>query len=372
MQERCIRVKINDNISALRVLQQLNKNDMRLANSLERLSSGLQINKASDNAVGLAITHKMNAQIRGLDLANRNAMDGISLIQTAEGALSEVHNMLQRMKELSVQAASGTYNDEDRANIQEEVDQLLQEINRVSEDIEFNEKKLLNGNMSRQNYAYTSDNASLKVGNFTDGVEAGVYVLDITQQYVPMTHDVQVVLGANFPAGATVTCVADTVTIKDVNGFEMVLEDVVGPVASNYKVMVLDVGSIHLHIGANKDQNMEISIPDMSPKSLGIENISLLEAEDAEKAISIVADALSTVSAVRSRLGAYQNRLEHTVKNLEAASQNLTASYSRIMDTDMAEEMANYTQSNILTQASTSMLAQANQRPQTILQLLQR
>lgn len=272
-------MRINHNIPALRSLHQLNKSNSLLDKSLERLSSGLRINNAADDAAGLAITQKMDTQVKGLEQANRNAMDGISLIQTAEGALSEVQSMLQRMRELAVQASNGTYNDEDRANIQLEVSQLNTEIDRISEDTEFNEKKLLNGDL---------------------------------------------------------------------------------------ELMPLD-----LQIGANEGQNMDVEIPDTSTIGLGINTIDLSTSDNAESAISVINDAIIQISTTRSKLGAYQNRLEHTVANLGTAAENMTGAMSRIQDADMAYEMAQYTQRNILTQAGTSMLAQANQRPQSILQLLQ-
>ncbi|QDH20850.1 flagellin [Saccharibacillus brassicae] len=268
---------INHNISAMNTHRQLSANSANTAKSIEKLSSGLRINRAGDDAAGLAISEKMRGQIRGLDMASKNAQDGISLIQTAEGALNETHSILQRVRELSVQSSNDTNTNDDRAELQKEVAELTKEVQRISTDTEFNTKKLLDG--------------------------AGV-------------------------SGAV------------------------------------------LHIGANASQAITLSIANMGAASLGIDTVNIATQTGANAAITALDAAIKSVSAERSKLGANQNRLEHTINNLGTTSENLSAAESRIRDVDMAKEMMSQTKSNILAQASQAMLAQANQQPQGVLQLL--
>ena len=703
-------MRINHNIPSLRALHQLDKSNSTLDKTLERLSSGLRINHAADDAAGLAITQKMDTQVRGLKQANRNAMDGISLIQTAEGALNEVHSMLQRIRELAVQVSNGTYDAQDRKAVQDEVTQMQNEIDRISSSIEFNEMKLLNGDIDRR--AFSTDADVADIVSMSDTVEAGTYTFDVSQtasytqdtgglvdlfdgdgkatvagtiningeqievaqgdtsesvfsklrdlasrvdvsitidpappfgngksltlamnqygpreldvtgdltlltalgldvnHFQPNTNDVYstsvdltgvvpaaggnilingttvslvngdtnitvyekiksaniegmeltydgaanltifsnkplviepanptnaddialttaltggvatadltsgVPLAANtgfelvksvpdstvdltqtlagdaalyiggsyvgtaalatmdlstsagrnaallalnavdadttfaftdatppslvsynkngeevvlkpadntdandtntiswlgyssenvsvekgfgnlgrnvqidgasiiyddpttvneidgFPAGTTVTTVGRDIIFQSNDNFELRL--VAGESIGTVTMNLLETGPLDLQIGANEGQFMEIRIQNLSPRALGITDINLSTSEGAQEAITIVDDAISTISTVRSKLGAYQNRLEHTIANLEAASENMTASLSRILDADMAYEMSQFTQQNIIQQAGTSMLAQANQRPQSLLQLLQ-
>jgi len=715
-------MRINHNIPALRALHQLDKSNSKLDKTLERLSSGLRINHAADDAAGLAITQKMDTQVRGLKQANRNAMDGISLIQTAEGALNEVHSMLQRIRELAVQVSNGTYDATDRKAVQDEVTQLQNEIQRISDDIEFNEMKLLNGDIDRR--AFSTDADIADIVSMSDTVEAGVYSFDVAQmaartsdtggiinlfdgngkstvegtiningeqveitagdtseevfsqlrnlasrvdvnititpippfgngkslslemnQFGPRelkvtgdlallqaigldsehfqpntaeTYETMINIGTNmtiavpggnalvngttisfdntdtnqtiyeklkaasipglelsysatgelkiysakplvvepanpteandialatdlvpmeagtafvgvgtadltksvssfglttdntaaneltgelaiyvngapisvtadftvatgtavdldsaqgredaltilnaaaatsvpvsntffaftddvpnklvgfnqdgfevtlkplntsdaadiatvtalgyatgdvtiekgfgnlgrnvqidaasivyddpstinvidgFPAGTTVTTTGSDIVFESNNGFELrlVAGEKIGMVTMN----LLETGPLDLQIGANEGQFMQIRIQNLSPRALGLTDINLSTSEGAQEAISTVDEAITTISNVRSKLGAYQNRLEHTVANLNSASENMTASLSRILDADMAYEMSQFTQQNVIQQAGTSMLAQANQRPQSLLQLLQ-
>ncbi len=699
-------MRINHNIPALRALHQLDKSNGKLDKTLERLSSGLRINHAADDAAGLAITQKMDTQVRGLKQANRNAMDGISLIQTAEGALNEVHSMLQRIRELAVQVSNGTYDATDRKAVQDEVTQLQNEVQRISDDIEFNEMKLLNGDIDRRAFSTNAEVADIV--SMSDTVEAGEYSFDVAQlasrtsdtgglitlfdgdskatvsgtiningeqveitagetseevfsklrdlasrvdvsitiepappfgngkavnlemnQYGPrdleVTGDLSLLqalgldnqhfqpntaevynttidigaisagfpatanvlvngttitltntdtnqtfyeklkgvnipglelgydgsgnvqiysakplvvepanptdandialatdlagleggtavtgiggdltksvpdgtvnmaaiingdiaiyvdgaydstlaagaynlataagveafmtdlnnvgvantsftfsndtppkleiynqdglevtlkplststaadtdavknlgyetanvtletgfgnLGRNvqidagsityddpttinvidgFPTGTTVTTVGTDIIFESNDNFELRL--VAGEQIGTVTMNLLETGPLDLQIGANEGQFMEIRIQNLSPRALGITEINLSTSEGAQEAIGIIDSAIETISNVRSKLGAYQNRLEHTVANLESASENMTASLSRILDADMAYEMAQFTQQNIIQQAGTSMLAQANQRPQSLLQLLQ-
>jgi flagellin len=521
-------MRINHNISALKANNQLSKTNAALDASLEKLSSGYRINSAADDSAGLAISEKMRTQINGLDQSSRNASDGISVIQTAEGALVEVESMLQRMRELSVESANGTYTSEDRVAIQGEVDQLNAEVQRISDTTEFNTMTLLDGNIDRK--SYSSDN-NVSLVSLSDTVAIGDYKFDVTEDarqavilgaaidygtaYTgerkitaaeagsisvngesvavnegdtitevyeklreagdtvdvdvfavtsPATasatdnldkagyesqeiaegeqlafisreagskesvtvysdnpdlctlfgltiagatakgFDVQGTLTMNttttdslFESTATMSIEGNKVTVSDSDDFSMVFEinpgttgtvytdceisdTITAPAAStldtngttqSITVSVLKAGPMDLQIGANEGQTMSVRIPEVTPKTLGIDNINVGTAEGAEKAITALDTAINTVSAIRSKLGAYQNRLEHSIANLDTTSENMTESLSRIEDVDMAEEMAEYTQKNVLAQAGTSMLAQANQRPQSILTLLQ-
>lgn len=273
-------MRIQHNISALNTHRNLTFNNSQAAKNLEKLSSGYKINRAGDDAAGLAISEKMRAQVRGLDMASKNAQDSISLIQTAEGALNETHAILQRMRELAVQSRNDTNVELDRKFLQDEIAQLIEEIDRIADTTEFNTQKLLNGDL----------------------------------------------------AGS---------------------------------------GALTFQIGANEGQTMSLAIEDMGTSSLGVASISISSGGGASDAIVSIDDAIEKVSTQRSALGAVQNRLEHTINNLGAASENLTAAESRIRDTDMAKEMMEFTKNNILLQAAQSMLAQANQQPQGVLQLLQ-
>ena len=275
-------MRIQHNIAALNAHRQLGGNNTAVGKSLEKLSSGFRINRAGDDAAGLAISEKMRAQITSLDTAQKNANDGISLIQTAEGALTEVHSMLNRMVEISMQSANGIYdNDVDRKNLNEEFDQLRTEIDRIADTTTFNGTKLLDG---------SKGTITLQIG--------------------------------------------DTAT------------------ASN---------QLNVTISSIKSSVTEMKIASDDISSYG----------GATTAVSNVKDAINYVSSIRGKLGAYQNRLEHTVNNLGATAENMTAAESRIRDVDMAKEMMSYTKNNILVQASQAMLAQANQLPQGVLQLLQ-
>lgn len=516
-------MRINHNISALKANNQLAKTNSALDKSLEKLSSGYRINSAADDSAGLAISEKMRTQISGLDQASRNASDGISVIQTAEGALVEVESMCQRMRELAVESANGTYTASDRVAIQSEIDQLNQEIQRISDTTEFNTMTLLDGNIDRKSY---SNNNKVNLVSLSDTVGVGDYTLTINQdarqavligtaasitttntitaaqagtiningesvtieegdtldevftkirdigdtvgisvfattdttantshtsgtaalagynsvawgtasnslafvsseygsnQKIEVFCDnanLSTLLGlasskmtatgidakASFPTSgsgfsttATISISGNQVTISDRDSFEMVMQIDPGTVGTLFKdysvtdqtssasvpsspspfvyptpiISVLDAGPMDLQIGANEGQTMAVRIPKVDPSTLGIDKVNIGTADGAQEAITLLDEAINTVSAIRSKLGAYQNRLEHSISNLDTTSENMTESLSRISDVDMADEMATYTQKNVLAQAGTSMLAQANQRPQTILTLLQ-
>lgn len=382
-------MRINYNVSAMLSNNALANNDSLLAQSLERLSSGLKINHAKDNPAGLAMAKRMNAQIEGLSKANDNANDGISVIETADGAMTEISEMLQRMNELAVKSANGTMSDSDRATVQDEVAQLKEEITRISDTLEFNGQKLLNGEFELKGYVY--NNLDVKVSEYSKEVPAKVYSInkiviekeslggEETGGYVVTGKD----LGAEFPAGATVEVSKDNlVTISGANGFELTLDlsridlketlkTQTNVTIQDLKIDVTGIGAMRLQVGANEGQVLAVEIPAITLRNMGIENLDVSTKEGALKGIEDIDKAIRYVSDIRGRLGAYQNRLESAVNSLDVTSENMTAAYSRIMDVDMAEEMTNYSTYQVLTQAGTSMLAQANQRPSQVLQLLQ-
>lgn len=535
---------INHNIAALNTHRQLLGNTANASKSLEKLSSGLRINRAGDDAAGLAISEKMRAQIRGLDMASKNAQDGISLIQTAEGALNETHSILQRMREIADQSANGTNTADDRAALQEEVKQLKDEIDRIGNTTEFNTQKLLNGNLKSAggasvaqdtttgaavaklttgkvtgsgsinqtlsgtiNFAEETvkiDGSDIKVdwskltteeqnvlkGASTDALSrnkaaelivnkineaidasgknvahisgyidtAGKLVLEsgtkgINSSIVEGSNGVLkkamgsgvqsagttnyngtsvgsgtkadltvngVLMELNFSGigaftnGTTTMASGAQVLASGINaaidaynattgkatgeeGFiehvavsattdgrfqissesgPVTLSDRVGGTAisdlglSNAQTEASGNGGVTFQIGANRGQTISFGIGDMRTASLGLSNVDISTASSASEALTSLDSAIKTVSAQRSKMGAVQNRLEHTINNLQTASENLTAAESRIRDVDMAKEMMDFTKSNILSQAAQAMLAQANQQPQGVLQLL--
>ncbi len=367
-------MRINYNVSAMLSNNALANNDNLLAKSLERLSSGLKINHAKDNPAGLAMAKRMNAQLQGVSVANQNASDGVSVIEIADGAMSEVSEMLQRMNELAVQAANGTYMEDDKAMIQAEIAQLKEEITRISETTQFNGQPLLNGEFDLKGY---TSNVEIKVQSYTTDVEIKEYTIDslsLTTDAVTGKYEVaSISLGEGFPPGAEVSVKDNLLTIQDNTGFEMTL-DIAGAETMNYTDLTIDatgIGAMRLQIGSNEGQILAIGIPAVSLRNMGIEEIDVSTYEGASDAIARIDGAIKFVSSVRGRLGAYQNRLESTINSLDVTNENMTAAYSRIMDVDMAEEMTNYTTYQVLTQAGTSMLAQANERPSQVLQLLQ-
>ena len=370
-------MRINYNVSAMLSNNALANNDTRLADALERLSSGLKINHAKDNPAGLAIAKRMNAQIEGLNVASQNSSDGVSIIETADGAMSEIAEMLQRINELSVQACNGSNSEAELENIQAEVDQLKAEISRISDTTEFNGQKLLNGEFAIKGYTSEHD---ITVSSISSTTPAGEYMIsDLTIAMVtdPATGEqvrsATCTLGPEFPAGATVTFDDDFLTIRSGNVFEVRLDLKEAELGTynDIEVEISDIGPMRLQIGANEGQVLGVEIPTVSLREMRIEDIDLSTPEGAKDSLERIGNAISYVSSVRGKLGAYQNRLESTVNSLDITSTNMTSAYSRIMDVDMATEMTNYTTAQVLTQAGTSMLAQANERPSQVLQLLQ-
>ncbi len=380
-------MRINYNVSAMLANNALANNDSLLAQSLERLSSGLKINHAKDNPAGLAMAKRMNAQIEGVSIANQNAGDGVSVIEIADGAMSEISEMLQRMNELAVKSANGIESESDRKTIQDEVSQLKEEITRVSETTEFNGLPLLNGDFSLK--GYTND-VNVKVDSYSRQVPAKVYTIagmsvdketvagvETGRYKVDITLDDTVSKNGGFPEGVTWEMKDKMVVLKGSNDFEMTLDlnnadfDTLPLVYNNLSVDATGIGPMRLQIGANEGQILAVNIPRMSLRDMGIEEMEVTTEEKSLDAIERLDGAIKYVSGVRGQLGAYQNRLESTMNSLDITSENMTAAYSRIMDVDMAEEMTNYTTNQVLTQAGTSMLAQANERPSQVLQLLQ-
>ena len=376
-------MRINYNVSAMLSNNALSDNDDFLAQALERLSSGLKVNHAKDNPAGLAMAKRMNAQLRGLTAANEIANNGVSVISVADGALSEVSDMLQRMNELAVKAGNGSMTDEDREMVQNEVAQLKKEITRISTDTEFNGQKLLNGEFASKGYIIEDTALDIKVNSYSTDVPAKEYTIkELTvgpkdeQGNYTFDPDKDIELGPEFPSDAVVTVNKDILTITASNGFEMKLDlsridPATGGTYKDFTIDATGIGALRLQVGANEGQVLEIDIPAVNLKNLGIEDLTVETQEDAERAIQDIKGAIQFVSGVRSQLGAYQNRLESTIRSLDITSENMTGAYSRIMDVDMAEEMTNYTTYQVLTQAGTSMLAQANERPSQVLQLLQ-
>lgn len=387
-------MRINYNVAAMRANNALNISDRKVSKSLEKLSSGLKITQAKDAPAGYAIGRRMNAQIEGLSVASKDANNGISIIETADGALSEVHEMLQRMNELAIKGATGTLTTTDRSMLQSEMKQLKQEVTRIARDTEFNGQTILDGSFDLKGY---TNNNNVKIDYYADEVLSKKYTVDqLTVKYTE-TGEIDLaataatcVLGEGFPKGAKIAEVdGDKLTITADQGFEIRLKVKADPItdadgkitgyndvdlASAGNELILDatgIGAMDTQIGANEGQQLEIRIPTISLDRLGIEYSDLSTQDSSSAAIVDIKGAILYVSDARSRLGAYQNRLEHTISNLGVTSENMTASYSRIMDVDMAEEMTNYTTEQVISQAATSMLAQANERPSQVLQLLQ-
>ena len=370
-------MRVNYNASAILASNALNKTDSRLTKVSERLSTGYKINHAKDNPSGLAIAHRMNMQLSGLSNASQIASDGVSVVQTAEGAIQEMQDMVHRISELAVQASTGTNSDTERQMIQEEIDQLKEELTRISTDTDFNGKKLLNGDFDLKGY---SDVQGVKVSYYSDEVTAGKYIVsainpaydadgNLTDGSITLLQD-----GSEqaFPADCKVRYEGNKAIIEGSNSFQVEL--VLDPNLTGAADVTLDltgIGAMRMQIGANEGEVMEIRIPAMGLEELGLKDTDLSTRDGALKAIDQTQSANAFISSVRARLGAYQNRLEHTANSLDATSENLTDAYSRIMDTDMAEEMTAYTNDQVLTQAGISILSQANERPQQVLQLLQ-
>ena len=389
---------INHNMNALNAHRNMGVNNTNAGKSMEKLSSGLRINRAGDDAAGLAISEKMRGQIRGLTQSSRNAADGISMIQTAEGALNETTNILQRMRELAVQAGNDTNTTSDRAEIQKEIDALTEEVDRIANNTEFNTQKLLNGNKSGEAGDEIKAAVAESKGEFEidltgrDLKNNDVITIDnkkITIDNVANKDAVQNKISAAFKDKYTVVF-DNTAGTQKITLTQKVGEDKTEMTASLNGVIAtvnkqndgvterdaqMSEGQVSVQVGANANQSMSIEIGDMRAEALGITNakgkgLSVETAEDANEAITKFDEALNAVSSQRANLGAVQNRLEYTISNLDNTAENLTSAESTLRDVDMAKEMMEYSKNNILNQAAQAMISQANQQPQNVLQLL--
>lgn len=464
-------MRLNHNALAYTANNNLNAINNNLTKSMQRLSSGYKVNKSSDDPAAKAISQRMEAQIRGLSKAVDNSNDGISLIQTAEGALDEVHSILARIRELAVRGANEVYEEVDRDAMQDEIRQLQEELDRISESTEFNGRKLLNGELNKKGYVDTDGLSIVEIGGDIEPGEYGITVKATgTQAKTNLTvlaggtvitkeqagtvtinglevrveegdtgndvnekirnaaakigmdynittgelvsqqsgksqsitvkatsDDLRALLGTNQPTvygtdakaefmtdngkriGFADTATIDTdgnrITVTDKNGFKMVydaqLDSPTGGIG-DATVTVLSAGPMVIQIGNNEGQTLNVNISKTTAESLEINHINVYTNAYASEAIERVDDAVAKISGIRSALGAYQNRLDHTVNNLETADENLTSAVSRIRDTDMAEEITEYTQQNVLSQSALQMLIKSNARPEGLLQLFQR
>ena len=414
-----IEMRIQHNIMAMNAYRNYANNPSALSKNLEKLSSGYKINRAGDDAAGLAISEKMRAQITGLDKAQDNAKDGISLVQTAEGALTEVHDMLNRMYELAEQSANGTFEDgTDRKQLQKEVDQLKSEINRIADSANFNGIKLLDGSMSANGTttiksAATSQAAGVDVNIMADSVfdangrRSGLkfsfaVVSNASKAGAVVDKDGIVTISvAKASAGqasysdADIQALLSKVTAKDskvsadmVNAAKNAtvtgagIQDATGTKAGKWTTLAKTSNGaakpnagkpLTLQIGDTSDSfnQLKVGIKDCHVDALGLTDMKIGDQDSAAKALDKLKSAINYVSDVRGTLGATQNRLDHTINNLSVMQENIQDAESTIRDTDVADEMMAYTKNNILIQSAQAMLAQANQVPQGVLQLLQ-
>ena len=404
-----IEMRIQHNIMAMNAYRNYANNTSALSKNLEKLSSGYKINRAGDDAAGLAISEKMRAQITGLDKAQDNAKDGISLVQTAEGALTEVHDMLNRMYELAEQSANGTFEDgTDRKQLQKEVDQLKSEINRIADSANFNGIKLLDGSMAA--------NGTTKINGAAAGSKAGVDVSIVADSLFAedgTRSELKFSLAAvssNAADGAKVTKNGVKISLKtgqeysaaDIQALlakatasgtgvsDEMLESVQNATVSGtgitkgsraWTFLAKSTGTaqhnqgkpLTLQIGDTSDSfnQLKVGIKDCHVDALGLTDMKIGDQDSAAKALDKIKSAINYVSDVRGTLGATQNRLDHTINNLSVMQENIQDAESTIRDTDVADEMMAYTKNNILIQSAQAMLAQANQVPQGVLQLLQ-
>ena len=385
---------VRTNVMAMNANRSLGTNNKNVSKSLEKLSSGFRINRAADDASGLAISEKMKAQIKGLEQASANSQDGISLIQTAEGATQEIHNMLNRMTELATKSANGTVQDKvDREAISNEIKDLNKEISRIAESTDFNGIKLLDGTMGTNagakitaTDAVTAGSAGVTTVDFTgktgkDLIGSSITIGDETFTFVEKatTGAVnEIVISASATAGEIATAVGTSALVTGATGVATAASGSVAFTTTDTDTLGTSIdigvnGNLQLQVGDTNDDfnHVSVSVDSLTAEGLGLQRVDVSNQKDAGDSIKVIKDAINKVSTNRANLGSLQNRLEYTISNLDTTAENMTAANSRIRDTDMAKEMMNYTKQNILTQAAQSMLAQANQAPQAILQLLQ-
>ena len=390
---------INHNMNALNAHRNMGVNNTAAGKSMEKLSSGLRINRAGDDAAGLAISEKMRGQIRGLTQASRNSADGISMIQTAEGALNETTNILQRMRELAVQASNDTNTSSDREEIQKEINALTEEVDRIANNTEFNTQKLLNGSKSGEAGDLVREAVTAQQGEFKiilnadladkdrlviDGKVIKFDKTDVASETAAKTK-LEKVLGDKYDIVVddlqNIKLTQKEGTDKDefkvsLNGVDLAADKAkIEKEGITARAEELSEGKVSVQVGANASQSMSIEIGDMRAQALKIVNdkgrgLSVETAQSANEAITAFDAALNAVSSQRANLGAVQNRLEYTISNLDNTAENLTSAESTLRDVDMAKEMMEYSKNNILNQAAQAMISQANQQPQNVLQLL--
>lgn len=379
-------LSINQNIAAVNAYHNLSNTQNDLAKSLEKLSSGFRINRAADDAAGLAISEGLRSQIGGLKVAVRNAQDGTSVVQTAEGALNESTSILQRMRDLSVQGSNtGGLSTDAKGNIQSEMGQLKLELTRIASTTQFNGAKLLDGSYSGkfQVGANVGENITVSVSTSMGAIGLGVNDVDVrtggpTWTAAPKSIDFA---GASAPAATTVTWGGATHTIDLTTGWNTAATSAAATANQALSQKAFDSQLTGTGLTATVDSFGGVAFTGKSGSVTGdltttgaVATVTFAASagtNGAESAITAIDAAIKTVSTIRADLGAVQNRFDHTVKNLNVAVENLSASESRIRDTDMASEMVNFTRSQILSQAGTAMLAQANKIPQGVLSLLQ-
>ena len=395
---------VQHNLTAMNSNRMLGLTTASQAKSTEKLSSGYKINRAADDAAGLSISEKMRKQIRGLTQASLNAQDGISAVQTAEGALTEVHDMLQRMNELAVKASNGTMSKDDREYVQNEVDQLVTEIDRVAETTKFNETYLLKGDDTK---AAVTENVFKKFDVSTlNSVISDTSKISESNDFDSMTGKFTLKFTSGLAEGGTwngkrivadsATPTTEEITLTDAKDAELAAlnaaitnsKQVTGTATNNGAAFQMTSAAtmkqsytyaaaidVSLHVGADSTANnrINLSIDSMSASGLHVTGLKVngSDATNATAAINTIADAIQKVSTQRSALGAVQNRLEHTINNLDNVVENTTSAESQIRDTDMATEMVKNSNNNILAQAGQAMLAQSNQANQGVLSLLQ-
>lgn len=380
-------MKINSNIQGMFAQTILANNEAKMAKSTQKMSSGYKLNAAKDNPAGMAISNRMKAQLKSLDRANKNAHNAVNAVQTAEGAMSEIEAMLQRMNELSIQASNGTMTSSDRDAIQEEVTQICNEITRISKSTSYNSQSLIDGSQELKGYSSNPEeitvrsyNEQFPIGDYKVDVDAdgNVTLKDLDDNPV-QTSSQTVEKYTEKQDDGTEKIVGFSTRVFTPDGGEIIIDKKIvdSPSTETTTLNIKGIGGMKIQTGAEEGQEIQVVIPKISLKTLGLadlndkQRIDCTTEEGAKKAIEMVSKAIDVVSAARSKLGAYQNRIEKTISNLDVTTENLTESYSTIKDLDMAEGMIEYTTLQVLIQAGTSMVAQANEQPQQALQLLQ-
>jgi len=376
-------LRIYHNITAMTAYRNLSVSDNMLSKSLERLSSGLRINKAADDAAGLGISQRMRAQISGLQMASRNASQAVNVVQTAEGSMNEIHNMLTRMRELAVQASSDSVGSDDRGYLNSEFTALKNEIDRIATSTEYNGTKLINGSYTGNTVSSTSTvtTATPELGVqeiALNGANAGTYTItDSSGSTLTMTDGTTtqtITLTGTGTSGAPADGETITANFSEL-GITLTLNQAYDDQDLNGKKIVVESGSGgEFQVGADNTADNRISFTignlQASGTTLGLSSVVISSKSAAQSAIDSIDTAIDAVNSQRSNLGAVQNRLGYTIASVNNQAENIQASESTIRDADFALEMSSYTRAQILVQAGTSMLAQANATPQTVLTLL--